>query len=153
MQVETLRDYTFQIRAGYYSAVDKAIRKTVIGIVANTQQAIIANDTIDTSALLTSVYASTYGSSGHSAAASEASAAASKPGKKSGRPHKFEMLPEEPLGPLEGIAAVGAEYALNVELGTFRNSPQPAFIPASEWGIASFEKATVDMINREVPNR
>ena len=151
MRVETTRNNTFRIKAGYHAAVEKCIRKAVLDIEAKAKQNVTDQDAIDTGALRASIYADTRGVNGYAAAEAEARAAAGSPGKRSGKPHEhFEMLPAEKAGAMEGIAAVGAEYALNVEAGTVHVPPRPFWDPAVDEVVHEFDKNVVNMVNREV---
>lgn len=143
-----VHDYSVPLREGCHEAIDKAMRKAVIDIVAGTQDRMTENDTIDTGALRASVYASTPGQSGYEQV--DAYALALKPGKKSKRPnHNFVMLPEVECGENEAIAAVGAEYGIYVEMGTVYTAPNPAFIPASQELIDSFEEVVKTLVEEE----
>lgn len=145
-------DFSVPIRKGTKDAIDKAMRKAVLDIVANTQLRMTENDTIDTGALRASVYASTPGHSGYEEINPYALAA--KPGRKSKRPnHGFVMLAEVECGENEAIAAVGAEYGIYVEMGTVFTQPNPAFIPSSQEVIESFAEVVKTLVNEEVPDK
>lgn len=151
MRFTVANDYTFQIRKGYADVVDKAMRATVLNIVADAQLNITAQDSIDTGAAKASIYASTPSRSGYADAEADARESAARPGRHSGRPNKeFQMLPERVVGPMEAVAAVGAEYATYIEFGTVFTPPAPFFGPAEEKHVAAFEEVCVNMINREV---
>lgn len=150
MKTIVANDYTFRIRKGYESAVQQAMRETVLQIEQDAKLNVVDNDSVDTGALLNSIYSTTPDKSGYGNAEASASMAAAMPGAHSGKPHEFTMMPEVPVGPMEAAVAVGAEYGVYVEFGTVFIPPAPFFGPADERGIASFEEKTVEMINREV---
>lgn len=59
------------------------------------------------------------------------------------------LLPEvpHPSGDQTAIAAVGAEYAAYVELGTARASAQPAFYPAADKASSTFARLLGELEN------
>jgi hypothetical protein len=59
------------------------------------------------------------------------------------------LLPEvdKPSDDLTAIAAVGANYSADVELGGPHNSPQPAFYPAVDSAAMFFEEELEDVID------
>lgn len=147
-----IRDYTVQIKRGFEKACARALREIVLDVVADAKMGITDQDAIDTGALRKSIYAETPGAPGYGAAAAAASAAARTRGAHSGRPNKnFEMLPApEPVGALEAIAAVGAEYGVYVEFGTVHVPPAPFFGPAEEKATEVLDQVVARMVNEEV---
>jgi len=154
--IETTRNDTFRIKAGYYAAVEKAMRKACLDIEAAAKRNVRDQGAIDTGALRASIYTDTRGVNGHASAESRARAEAGKGSrnlrrrKSKGPAKRFDMLPEVKAGAMEGVVAVGAEYGLNVEAGTVHMPPRPYFDPAVDEGFRDFDKNVVDMVNREV---
>lgn len=67
----------------------------------------------------------------------------------SGGPQAQALLPEvpHPGNDQTAIAAVGAEYAAYVELGTARASAQPAFYPAADKASSTFARLLGELEN------
>lgn len=154
-RVEVVYDNTFKIRAGYERAVEKAIRKACLDTEATAKRNVRDQDAIDTGALLNSIYADTRGMHHYQQAQASARAEAAKGSRKARRsrkakPKTFEPLPEVRAGAMEGIVAVGAEYGINVELGTAHRAPRPFMGPAADEVGAEFDKNCAHMIDKEI---
>lgn len=150
IRLETLKDNTYIIKQAFRDRADKAIREACFDIEAGAKQRITDSDAIDTGALRASIYTVTSAGSGYSQASGEAAAASKTIGKHSKRPHSkpLEMLPEERVGPLEGVVAVGAEYGVYVEMGTVHTSARPYFGPAADEVLSALDKAIEKFIEK-----
>lgn len=148
---ETVENKTVQVKQGFYRGMDLAIRKACFDLEALAKRNVRDQDAIDTGALRASIYVNTSKKSNYAIRASEAATAASTTGKHSGKPSVgFKMFPEERVGAVEGVVAVGAEYAHLVEFGTVHTPPRAFFNPAARDVFAEFDKVVVDMVNKEL---
>ena len=148
---DTVENKTVRVKQGFYRGTDMAIRKACFDLEAKAKLNVRDQDAIDTGAMRASVYSNTSRQSTYAIRASEAAIAASNPGKRSKKPNtNFSMLAEEAVRAMEGVVAVGAEYAHLVEYGTVYIPPRPFFNPAVRDVFNEFDKVIVILTNKEL---
>jgi hypothetical protein len=148
-RIEVVEDRSRQIVGACREAVSRAVRKAVLDIEAGTKRRITENDSIDTGAMRASVHGDCMRHHGYADAANDAYAKAEKPGKKSKQSRAdLQVFPEvRAEDEFEGIVTIGVEYAINVELGTARQSPQPALGPAATEVLDEWDKVITELVN------